>query len=100
METPFAKAATRAGAFMPEPIIAALPFTPSPCRYCRTRGAITDAEPASARPKPSRMDFRPNSKTSLGISPYFVFTINSETYFVRPGALGRGAVSAGRDEEA
>src|ERR1700722_2520727 len=100
METPFAKAANRAGPFMPEPIIAALPLTPSPCRYCRTRGAITDAEPASARPKPSRMDFRPNSKTSLGISPYFVFTINSETYFVRPGALGKAALSGARGDAA
>src|ERR1700680_5105407 len=100
METPFAKAANRAGAFSPDPITLDLPLPPSPCRYCRTRGAITDAEPASAKPKPSRMDFLPNSKTSAGISPYFVFTMNSETYLVSPGALGKGALSAGRGDAA
>src|ERR1700756_4786012 len=100
METPFAKAANRAGAFIPDPITVALPVTPSPRRYCRTRGAIPDAEPASAKPKPSRMDFLPNSKTSGGISPYFVFTTNSETYLVSPGALGNGVVSADRGEAA
>src|SRR6266581_114349 len=100
METPFAKAANRAGAFMPDPIMAALPLTPSPCRYWWTRGAITDAEPANASPKPSRMDLRPNSRTPAGISPYFVLTMNSETYFVSPGAWGKGVLSAGRGDAA
>src|SRR5690242_21952103 len=94
METPFAKAAKRAGDFRIEPMTEALPFTPRPCRYWRINGAMTEAEPASARPKPSRMDLRPNSITSAGMSAYFVFTMNSETYLVSPGALGKGALSA------
>src|SRR5690348_6222229 len=94
METPFAKAANRAGDFIFEPITEALPLAPRPCRYWRTRGAMTEAEPARAKPKPSRMDLRPNSITSAGMSAYFVFTMNSETYLVSPGALGKGALSA------
>src|SRR5712691_8366315 len=56
---------------------------------------MTDAEPASARPKPSKMDFLPKSSTSAGMSSYFVLTINSATYLVRPGAFGNSAAGPG-----
>src|SRR5262249_61359083 len=56
--------------------------------YCRISGPIGETEPARARPKPSRMDFFPNAKTPSGMSRYFVFAMNSETYFVRPGTFG------------
>jgi hypothetical protein len=61
---------------------------PSPCTYRRTSGTIVEADPASASPNPSSIDFFPKSSTSPGISSYFVFTINSAIYFVSPGALG------------
>src|ERR1700730_16811219 len=64
---------------------------PTPCTYRRTSGAIVEAAPASASPNPSSIDFFPKSSTSPGISWYFVFTINSATYFVSPGALGNSA---------
>jgi hypothetical protein len=64
-------------------------------RYCRTSGPMTEADPASARPKPSRMDFLPRSMTSGGMSENFVLTMNSATDFVSPGAFGNSAAGAG-----
>src|ERR1700732_4345047 len=58
-------------------------------------GAMVDPEPASARPKPSRMDFLPRSSTPAGISSYFVLTMNSATYLVSPGAFGNSAAGVG-----
>src|SRR5713101_6551343 len=56
---------------------------------------MTDAEPASAKPKPSKMDFLPKLSTSAGMSAYFVLTMNSATYLVSPGALGNSAAGPG-----
>src|SRR5436309_14803268 len=56
--------------------------------YWRISGPIGETEPARARPKPSRMDFRPNASTSSGMSWYFVLTMKSQTYFVSPGTFG------------
>src|SRR5437879_5548702 len=56
---------------------------------------MLEPEPASARPKPSKMDFLPKSSTSAGMFSYFVLTINSATYFVRPGAFGKSAAGPG-----
>src|SRR5581483_1288068 len=58
-------------------------------------GPLTETEPASAKPKPSRMVFLPSSITFTGIFSYFVFTIKSLTYFVRPGDFGNTADSHG-----
>src|SRR4029077_5591444 len=63
--------------------------------YFRAIGPITDADPASAKPKPSRIDFLPSSITSAGISSYFVWTMNSATDLVSPGAFGNSAAGAG-----
>src|SRR5882762_4048104 len=96
METPLANAAKRVWAFIPVPIM--LAFTspnPSDCTYWRTSGPITEPEPASAKPKPSKMDFLPKSRTSAGMSSYFVLTMNSATYLVSPGALGNSAAGPG-----
>src|SRR5579864_3287446 len=68
---------------------------PNDCTYCRTRGPIGDTEPASARPKPSRIDFFPRSMTLWGISAYFVPTINSATDLVRAGAFGNPSTGSG-----
>src|SRR6202030_4227680 len=68
---------------------------PSDCTYWRTSGPMTERDPASANPKPSRMDFLPSSSTSAGISSYFVLTMNSATYLVSPGAFGNSAAGAG-----
>src|SRR5258705_9437936 len=68
---------------------------PSDCTYWRTSGAIVEPEPASANPKPSRMDFLPRSITSAGISSYLVLTMNSATYLVSPGAFGNSAAGTG-----
>src|SRR5215469_5808389 len=92
METPLAKAANRGTVLMEVPITLAFPCpreTPRFSRYSRTKGPISEADPANARPNPSSMDFLPSSRTSRGISSYFVPTINSETYLVRPGAFGK-----------
>src|SRR5579862_4314905 len=56
---------------------------------------MTEAEPARARPRPSRMDFLPSAMTSAGMSAYFVPTTNSLTCLVRSGALGNSLRSAG-----
>ena len=61
----------------------------------RTSGPISEAEPASAKPKPSSMRLLAKIEHVGGMSSYFVFTINSETYLVRPGALGNSPVVAG-----
>src|SRR5712692_6396423 len=96
METPLANAAKRVWAFIPVPIT--LAFTspsPSDCTYSRTSGPMTEAEPASAKPKPSKMDFLPKSSTSAGMSAYFVLTMNSATYLVSPGAFGNSTAGPG-----
>src|ERR1700676_1265028 len=94
MDTPFTKAAKRGWAFIPLPItLARISPNPKDSAYFRAIGPITDADPASARPKPSRIDFLPNSITSAGISSYFVLTINSATDLVSPGAFGNSAAA-------
>src|SRR5580693_3513555 len=67
------------------------PHGPSDSMYCRMRGPAVEADPASARPNPSRIVFLPRAITFSGMSSYFVFTINSETYLVSPGALGNSS---------
>src|ERR1700739_2594743 len=71
---------------------------PNDCTYFRAIGPITDTEPASESPKPSRMDFLPSSMTSAGISSYLKLTANSATDFVRPDAFGNSG-AAGRAAE-
>src|SRR6266852_6360826 len=96
METPFTKAARRGWAFIPVPLtLAFISPNPKDSAYFRAIGPITDAEPASARPNPSRIDFFPNSITSAGMSAYFVLTINSATDLVSSGAFGNSAAAAG-----
>src|SRR5450759_1805996 len=96
MDTPFAKAAKRGWAFIPVPItLARISPDPKDSTYFRAIGPITDADPASAKPKPSRIDFLPSSITSAGMSSYFVLTINSATDLVSPGAFGNSAAGAG-----
>src|SRR5581483_1980561 len=98
MDAPLAKAAKRGWLFIAVPITVACPSAmPSDFTYCLTSGARTEAEPASASPKPSSIDFRPRSRTSLGMSSYFVLTIKSDTYFVRSGALGKTSAGAAGD---
>src|SRR5215467_9913597 len=67
---------------------------PNDCTYFCTSGPIADTEPASARPKPSRIDFLPSSITSAGMSSYFVPTMNSATDLVSPGDLGNSGAGA------
>src|ERR1700692_1934131 len=89
MDTPFTKAAKRGWAFIAVPItLARISLNPKDSAYFRAIGPITDADPASANPNPSRIDFLPNSITSAGMSSYFVWTINSATDLVSPGAFG------------
>src|SRR5579863_515488 len=96
MDTPFKKAANRGWAFIPVPItLARSSPNPKDCAYLRAIGPIPDAEPASASPNPSRIDFLPSSITSAGMSSYFVFTMNSATDLVRPGAFGNSIAGAG-----
>src|SRR4249920_501079 len=96
METPLANAAKREWLFMPVPITLAFSSAdPKDFTYCRTNGPMTEADPASARPNPSRMDFLPRSMTSGGMSEYFVLMMNSATDFVSPGALGNSAAGPG-----
>ena len=59
-----------------------------------------DADPASARPNPSRIDFFPSSTTSGGMSSYFVLTINSATDLVSPGAFGNSVAGVGETGKA
>src|SRR5215472_8016707 len=100
METPLTNDARRGWAFMLVPMtLAFISPNPNDSVYFRAIGPITDAEPASARPNPSRIDFFPRSITSAGMSSYFVFTINSATALVSPGAFGNSAGAAG-DEDA
>src|SRR5690242_4997835 len=58
--------------------------------YLRLMGPDSATEPARARPKPSRIDFFPRTRTSGGMSSYFVFRTNCPMYFVRPVASGKG----------
>ena len=96
MDTPFAKAAKRGWAFIALPItLARISPDPKDSTYFRAIGPITDADPASANPNPSRIDFLPSSTTSGGMSSYFVLTINSATDLVSPGAFGNSAAGAG-----
>src|SRR6267143_3646236 len=90
MDTPFTKAAKRGEVFFEEPIMVAFPPQIPRCStYSRHIAPVCARDPASASPKPSRMDFLPSSMTSCGISSYFVEAINFPTYSVRPGALGK-----------
>src|SRR6266481_9077833 len=90
MDTPFTKAAKRGEVFFEEPIMVAFPpETPRCTTYSLQIGPVCARDPASARPKPSRMDFLPSSMTSSGISSYFVEATNLLTYSVKPGALGK-----------
>src|ERR1700686_4753115 len=94
MDTPFTKAARRGWAFIPVPItLARISPDPKDSTYFRAIGPITDADPASANPNPSRIDFLPRSMTSGGMSAYFVLTMNSATDLVSPGALGNSAAA-------
>src|SRR5260370_34299884 len=96
MDTPFTKAAKRGWAFIPVPItLARISPNPKDSAYFRAIGPITDADPASANPNPSKIDFLPSSITSGGIPSYFVLTINSATDLVSPGALGNSARDVG-----
>src|SRR6267378_3567683 len=65
--------------------------TPTVSRYWRHKAPDCALDPANANPKPSRIDFFPNSITSPGISSYLVCQTNLPTYSVRPGALGKSA---------
>src|ERR1700674_347739 len=92
MEMPLASAAKRGWTFIFVPMtIEFPPQGPSDSMYCRMRGPAVEADPASARPKPSKIVFLPRTITFSGMSSYFVFTINSETYLVTPGALGKSS---------
>src|SRR5579863_6472908 len=96
MDTPFTKEAKRGWAFIPVPItLARISPNPNDSAYFRAIGPITDADPASANPNPSRIDFLPSSITSAGMSSYFVLTMNSATDLVSPGAFGNSAAGAG-----
>src|SRR5882672_6289689 len=87
MEMPLASAAKRGWTFIFVPMMLAFPLAhPSVSIYCRMRGPITEADPASDNPNPSRIVFFPSATTFSGMSSYFAFTINSETYLVRPGS--------------
>src|ERR1700680_1482393 len=72
------------------------PQGPSDSIYCRMGGPAVEADPASASPNPSKIVFLPRAITFSGMSSYFTFTINSETYLVSPGAFGN--FSAGIDK--
>src|SRR5712671_7470725 len=95
MDTPFTKAAKRGEVFFEEPIMVAFPpETPRCSTYSLQIGPVCARDPASANPKPSRMDFLPSSMTSSGISAYFVEATNLATYSVRPAALGKSLLGA------
>src|SRR5437870_12196476 len=92
METPLANAAKRGGAFVSLPKTHVPLFSkPSDCKYFRTSGPLSATDPASARPKPSNIDFFPSSRTSSGISARVVSATNWATYLVTPSASGNGA---------
>src|SRR6266850_1501286 len=92
MEMPLASAAKRGWTFIFVPMMLAIPLEhPSVSIYCRMRGPITEADPASDNPNPSSIVFFPSATTFSGMSSYFAFTINSETYLVRPGVFGNSS---------
>src|SRR2546429_9854567 len=92
METPLANAAKRGGAFVSLPKTHVPLFSkPSDCKYFRTSGPLSATEPASARPKPSKIDFLPSSRTSSGICAKVVSATNWATYLVTPSTSGNGA---------
>src|SRR5271168_5120033 len=62
-------------------------------------GPMLEADPASARPNPSKIVFLPTAITFSGMSSYFTFTINSETYLVSPGAAGKSPVAAANADD-
>ena len=96
MDTPLARAAKRGCTFIFVPMMLELPpHGPSDSMYCRMRGPAVEADPASAKPNPSRIVFLPSAITLSGMSSYFVFTINSETYLVSPGALANSSAGFG-----
>src|SRR5258708_39858333 len=98
METPFTNAAKRGWLFIDVPITLAFDsIDPNEAAYCRAIGPITDADPASANPKPSRIDFFPSAMTSAGMASYFVLTMNSAIDLVRPGAFGNSAAAGAVD---
>src|SRR5437879_793559 len=95
MDTPFTKAAKRGEVFFEEPMMEDFPSqTPSCSMYSRQIVPVCERDPASARPKPSRMDFLPSSMTPSGISSYFVEATNLPTYSVKRGALGKSLPGA------
>src|SRR6266436_6334992 len=95
MDTPFTKAANRGEVFFEEPTMVAFPSQiPSRPTYSRQIAPVCARDPASANPKPSRIDFLPSSMTSSGISSYFVEATNLPTYSVKPGALGKSLLLA------
>src|SRR4029077_2844328 len=97
MEMPLARAAKRGWTFIFVPMTLEFPpQEPSDSMYCRRRGPAGEADPASARPNPSKIVFLPSAITFSGMSSYFVFTINSETYLVRPGALANSSAGSGK----
>src|SRR2546430_12836473 len=99
MDTPFTNAAKRGEVFMEEPMIEDFPSQIPRCpRYSRQMDPVCARDPASARPKPSRMDFLPSSMTPSGISSYLVEATNWPTYSVKPGALGNMSANL-RSEE-
>src|ERR1700732_205075 len=92
MEIPLASAAKRGWTFIFVPMMLELPpHGPSDSMYWRMRGPAVEADPARARPNPSKIVFLPRTITFSGMSSYFVLTINSETYLVSPGALGNSS---------
>src|SRR5437879_4502679 len=92
MEMPLASAAKRGWTFIFVPMMLAFPLEhPSVSIYCRMRGPMTEADPASDNPNPSRIVFFPMARTFSGMSSYFAFTINSETYLVSPGVFGNSS---------
>src|SRR5262245_66643090 len=97
MEMPLARAAKRGCTFIFVPTMLQLPpFEPRDSIYWRIRGPEVAADPASARPNPSKIVFLPRRITFSGMSWYFVFTMNSETYLVRPGAFASSCEGAGK----
>src|SRR5690242_20454581 len=88
MPTPFANAAKRGVALNDDPITVA-PFSeasPVASRYFRTIGPVSAIDPASASPRPSRIDFRASSITGPGISGKRISRMNRATYSVACGS--------------
>src|SRR6266545_4584024 len=90
---PFANAAKRGGTFIFVPIIVQPRSLTQPSffKYVRTICPDSAALPASARPRPSRIERLPKCITSRGMSRLFVRTMNSATSAVREeGEVMRG----------